>query len=790
MSVGFRSYRFAWMAVAVLMFAAPAFAQGEAIVQGQLRTSADGAALPGAMITLDAGARSQPRQVMTDGEGRFVFARVPPGEYVVSAALAGFDRRSVRVAIEPREVRTITLSLDVGRVNVSVNVAAEPSTLTSTHSPSSTMLTSERLDALPVFQRLSLPDAIVTSAPGMIRGHDDFVHIRGHEIALNPVINGVSFWENTHAAFSAGLSPEIVETANVMTGGFPAEYGNRFGGVVDVVTKSGLRMTERGSVAFSGGNAKRRHLAADVGGRLAAFGYYLFGDTFESDRFLSPPDPQANHDSARGGHLFARLDTNRQRAGSFSAIVMADGTNLQIPNTPVDVALRPLAQANQRTRQQTATFGWTRAWSDSTVVNASTYERWSRLRLLPAAGPLTAEADLTRELTTIGGKVDLTRLSGRHTFKFGVDAVNLRPDEDLFYSYDGYRALAHVLELPHIHISGQTIQFSGSDSGGQVSAYVQDNLELGSRITLDAGLRLDRYNLVIDDTHLSPRLNLALRAGGHAVLHASYNHFFVPPAVEGVLSSSAGLTSKISEIGFALPALRPTVENQFEAGGSAPVGPVHLAFTGYFRGTDNPVHTTVWPDSRLYSYASFDRARAYGLEAKAELVGMQKHGVSGYLNYALGRVNFYNPVTGGFISEAAHLTESDRFPAPMDQTHTLTAGATWRHARSGVLAGLTMEYGSGTPIGHGGGAHEHGAGEADHADAEAGEGSRVPGHFMAGVSLGIDLLRDPGRRSRLSLRLDVENMANKVYVIAQDSAFSPAQFSIPRLLTLTARIQF
>ena len=95
---------------------------------------------------------------------------------------------------------------------------------------------------MPVFQRTNLPDAIVTLAPGMIRGHDDFVHIRGHEVALNPLINGVSFWENTHVMFSAGVSPDVIETANVMTGGFPAEYGNRFGGVVDIVTRSGLRM--------------------------------------------------------------------------------------------------------------------------------------------------------------------------------------------------------------------------------------------------------------------------------------------------------------------------------------------------------------------------------------------------------------------------------------------------------------------------------------------------------------------------------------------------------------------
>jgi tRNA threonylcarbamoyladenosine modification (KEOPS) complex Pcc1 subunit len=61
---------------------------------------------------------------------------------------------------------------------------------------------------------------------------------------------------------------------------------------------------------------------------------------------------------------------------------------------------------------------------------------------------------------------------------------------------------------------------------------------------------------------------------------------------------------------------------------------------------------------------------------------------------------------------------------------------------------------------------------------------------MAGVSFGVDLLRDTNRRSRLALRLDVENITNKIFVIAQDSAFSPAQYSIPRLVALTARVQF
>src|SRR5947208_2128486 len=276
----------------VLICVAPARAQSEAAIRGQVVAAADGSALAQAAVALT-GVSGNSTRTVTDQAGRFSFSDVRPGEYVLSATVEGFDSRQLRFVLEPRELKAVTLSLDLHRLNVSVDVTAGPLALPSAHSPSSTVLTAERLDGLPVSQRTSLPDAIVTAAPGMIRGHDDFVHIRGEEVALNPLINGVAFWENSHAVFSAGLSPDVIETANVMTGGFPAEYGNRFGGVVDIVTKSGLGMDNDATVALNSGEAGRRSVSGDFGGHRDRLGYYGFGSLFESDRFLSPPDPEA-----------------------------------------------------------------------------------------------------------------------------------------------------------------------------------------------------------------------------------------------------------------------------------------------------------------------------------------------------------------------------------------------------------------------------------------------------------------------------------------------------------------
>jgi outer membrane receptor for ferrienterochelin and colicins len=767
-------WRTFWVAcLAVVMTnTMPVWAQSEAVIRGQLVADADGSGLPQGSITLSSISTGVSTDTKVDPMGYFTFSNLSPGEYLVTGAADGFSNREMRVFVEPRDVRTVTLRLAVRGVSQNVHVTGELAPLPSTHSPSSTSLSADRIESVPVSQRTGLPDAIVTAAPGMIRGHDDFVHVRGEEVALNPLINGVAFWENPHAVFSAGLSPDVIETANVMTGGFPAEYGNRFGGVVDIVTKSGLRMANSGSVTVNGGEAGRFNVLGDFGGHGHRIGYYGFGSMFDSDRFLSPPDPEAIHDHGHGGHGLFQLDGDLGDKGQLRATVMIDGSNFEIPVTPQDVQLRPQALASERTRQQTAVVGWNRAWSDMTA-SATFYQRWSRSDLLPATGPLTAEADVRRDVLTLGAKVDLTRFMGRHVVKFGVDAVRLRPDEQLTYDSTGYEIYADLIGVPAVHVTDNPITFAGHDSGGQISGYVQDDIRLSDRVTADVGVRVDHYGLVLSETHASPRLNLAVQTGRGTVVHASYNNFFVPPPVEGVLSSAAGLTAFIEEVGVPLPPVQSTTEHQFEVGAIAPAGPLQAGVTGYYRTSDNPVHTTIWPDSRIYSYASFTHARAYGLEARVDLPRLLRYGLTGYFNYALGRVYFYNPVTGGFVTEPEHLDSTERFLAPMDQTHTLTGGLTYRHQRTGLWAGTAVEYGSGTPT-----------------EREETTDARVPGHFTANISFGIDLLRSGTRKPRLSLQMDVENVSNNLYLVAQESEFAAGQYSIPRLVAVTAKVRF
>ena len=204
--------------------------------------------------------------------------------------------------------------------------------------------------------------------------------------------------------------------------------------------------------------------------------------------------------------------------------------------------------------------------------------------------------------------------------------------------------------------------------------------------------------------------------------------------------------------------------------------------TSYYRVSDDPPHTTLFPDSRFYTYTTFDKGKAYGMEIKADVPKITDLGLSAFLNYALGRVWFYNPINAGFTTEAAHLTDSSRFLAPMDQTHTLTSGLSYHNSRTRLWGAVAFGYGSGTPGGHGGGDHGHDAGEAhEHSTGPGLCGTRCPSHFTQDVSIGWNTALS-GSRQRLSFQFNVENLSDKVHLLSKESTMVRGGLESSRVL--------
>jgi outer membrane receptor for ferric coprogen and ferric-rhodotorulic acid len=58
------------------------------------------------------------------------------------------------------------------------------------------------------------------------------------------------------------------------------------------------------------------------------------------------------------------------------------------------------------------------------------------------------------------------------------------------------------------------------------------------------------------------------------------------------------------------------------------------------------------------------------------------------------------------------------------------------------------------------------------------------------MSFGVDLLRSGSARPKLTLQVDVENLTDNLYLVAQESEFSAGQYSIPRLVSFTGKVRF
>ncbi len=288
-----------------------------------------------------------------------------------------------------------------------------------------------------------LPDPVVETTsdlvnnlmPGASDSHDNFLAVRGTEFSLHEFINGVSFLDNTQPQFSAGVSPQIFETVDLMTGGFTPEYGNRFGGVLDISTRSGADLAGHGDLNFRGATLENYDLNADYGGQAGRLGYYFFVDGFTSGRYLDPPQPQELFDFGKGSRATAQFDWHAANKDAFKLLLMGSGANFQQPNITEDQLAGRDAQ--RHLRQYTAILGWLHTFSPQTLLHTSVYERTGSDQVLPTNDADTPLSAASRSSFTLGVKSDLSHSWRGHLFKAGVDFVRLREGESFFFDSRG-----------------------------------------------------------------------------------------------------------------------------------------------------------------------------------------------------------------------------------------------------------------------------------------------------------------------------------------------------------------
>ena len=759
-----------------------AVAQFTQINTGELRLRVvDGAGLPlRSRVELVSEANQIRQQLDTDADGVLVAKRLPFGTYQVAVMRPGFAAFSGLVDIRSALPTAYQVSLTVAAIQTQVTVKAgdtliDPHQTTAVHRIGAETF-QQRATALP---GRSLPE-MVTTQPGWLLEANGILHPRGSEYQTQFVVDGLPLTDNRSPAFAPEIAADDVHALSILTGGYPAEYGRKLGGVIEVATARSARQGFHGSTALSVGSFETW-----TGDGIGEYGWQrgtlsASGGIAGTARYLDPPVEQnythrgstTAHGTVRGERDF----TDRDRAG---AIFRVGEVRFSVPNEQVQ---EDAGQRQDRSsREWAGQFSYQRILSSALVGDVRGMGRdlsadlWSNA----AATPVMVEQD--RGLRDLYVKATIAGHVGSHEWKAGAD-LNAGSVRERF-SYRLTDLTAFDPETPAV------FDFADRRSSREQSLFVQDQLRVGS-LTVNAGLRWDHYQLVVDESAFSPRFAVAFAWPEHdLVVRGSFDRAFQTPAVENLLLASSPAVDTLSDAVLRLP-VRSSRGNFYEAGLTKGLrGTLRIDASHFVRAMDDFADDDLLLNTGVSFPIAFCHALVRGTEVTLSMPRWRA--VSGSFSYAHMRGVGALPVTGGLFlgDDIEELESHDEFPLSQDQRHTIRARGSYRLTPSAWVA-ATAAYNSGLPFEDVSGDREaaleqYGPRIVDRVNFETG---RVRPSLTLDASLGAAFRKKSSRN--LHLQLDVRNLINRLNVINFAGIFSGTALAPPRSVAVRVRAEF
>ncbi len=752
----------------VLLSAAALFGQMET---GELRIAVTDQA--GAPVTAQVEVSSQSNhyhQVFTTGpEGKASVKRLPFGIYRIAVSKDGFAPYASQTEVRSALPADLAISLGITQIETTVEVSDSEVLIDPHRTGSSSRVGSATLRERASGQPGRSLEDLVNTQPGWLLEANGVLHPRGSEYQTQYVVDGLPMVDNRSPNFAPEIEAEDVQSLNILTGGYPAEYGRKLGGVIEVNTIRDARPGVHGKVSAGGGS-----FAAAEGYATAQYGWggntlSVSGAGSRTDRYLDPPVEENFTNSGTTSSAAVRYERDVSADDRVNVTLRHASSRFLVPN---ELLQNIAGQRQDRDSGETAALaGYQHVFSPALLGDVHLLARdvSSRLWSNDLATPIAADQD--RGFREVYLKGTLAAHHGAHELKFGAEAdfASIRENFD-------YR-----LTDPTQFDAGTPPAFRFADrrQDREQSVFAQDLWRLG-RLTLSAGIRFDHYRVLVDENGFSPRLGAAWYVPrADLLLHVSYDRVFQTPAFENLLLASSPQLAVLNDNVVRLP-VRPSRGNFYEAGLSKGVMQRARLDANFFRrAVDQFADDDVLLNTGVSFPINFQKADVRGVELKLELVKLG--GLSGFVSLTNMRGTGYLPVTGGLFlgADAAQgLTSRDSFPITQDQRNTARTRFRYQLPRRFWVA-TGAEYGSGLPAEF--------AGTLEDAVAQAGERiasrvnfsrGRVRPSFSLDAAAGAELRKSD--KSALRVQVDVTNVTDRLNVINFASLFSGTALAAPR----------
>ena len=737
----------------------------------------------------------------TNESGELIVPRLPYGLYRLQVGSPGFatasDSLEVRSAI-PID-RLVTLIISAANTSVTVTDTAtliDPHRTGTINRIGSEMIKS-RTTSLP---GRSLQD-LVNSQPGWLYEGNAVLHPRGSEYQTQFVVDGIPLTDNRSPSFGPAMDADDVRSLTIYTAGISAEYGRKMGGVVEVNTLQDSKPGFHGQVVLSGGSFDTTSASAQ--------GQYVWGKNTvgaaasgsATERYLNPVVPQNYNNTGTLGYLSANYERQITSKDRLRLMIRHELARYDIPNEQVqeDPQLRaqlgqPAPPLGTPAQRQTAgnfeTMGivsYQHILSPNVLLDlrGMVRENSNDFDSNPSSWPVIVFQHNRFKEGYFNSSVSLHHT--HHEWKAGLESDNIFLHEN--YS-DVITANPNYPNYPFDPGTATTFSFLDHRPDLEQAAFVQDLIHFGNW-TVNAGLRWDHYQLLLNQNALSPRFSLAhYFPAADLVVHISYDRIFQTPSFENLLLSSSPLVQSFEPAVLRLP-VQPSHGNYFELGASKSlVG--HFRFdVNYFRRYANNYADDDQIINTSVSFPiAFRKAIIYGAEGKLELPRWKRF--SGFLSYSYTVGNAWFPVTGGLFlgEEATDATTqlSGHFPDSQDQRHTVRGRLIYQPtARLWVAGG--MQYDSGLPFDFDGTEQqalaEYGPQVVDRINFARG---RIYPSFQVSASCGAQVYRSD--RLQVQFQIDGQNLTNILDALDFGGLFSGNAIGPPRSVALRLTSSF
>lgn len=184
---------------------------------------------------------------VSDVDGYYFIANIPPGEYKLVVSMIGYQKVVVqKVLIKIDLTTTIDVALTPETLNLKdeVIITAEKPLVQKDLTSTNSIVTANDIKVLPV----ESVGQLISLQAGVVDGH--FRGGRTGEVAY--LIDGVSVTDAFNNSMSLQVENSTIRQMEVISGTFNAEYGQAMSGVVNIVTQDGSSKLEGNVSAYAG----------------------------------------------------------------------------------------------------------------------------------------------------------------------------------------------------------------------------------------------------------------------------------------------------------------------------------------------------------------------------------------------------------------------------------------------------------------------------------------------------------------------------------------------------------